>query len=67
MTGGLGNFVIATLEAVGSISLTILGLTFPLWTAVILLSILIIVLITVLTNPPVILNKLRGKESAPKI
>jgi hypothetical protein len=67
MTGGLGNFVIATLEAVGSISLTILGLTFPLWTAVILLSILIIVLITVLTNPPAILNKLRGKESAPKI
>jgi Domain of unknown function (DUF4126) len=61
MTGGLGNFVIATMEAAGSISLTILGLTFPLWTAVILLSILIIVVITLLTNPPAILNKLRSK------
>jgi Domain of unknown function (DUF4126) len=61
MTGGLGNFVIATVEAVGSISLTILGLTFPLWTAVIFLSILIIVVITLLTNSPGILNKLRSK------
>jgi hypothetical protein len=65
MTGGLGNFVIATVEAVGSISLTILGLTFPLWTAVILVSILIIVVITLLTNPPAILNKLRSKEKVP--
>ncbi|NJL52832.1 MAG: DUF4126 domain-containing protein [Hydrococcus sp. SU_1_0] len=61
MTGGLGNFVLATMEAVGSISLTILGLTFPLWTAVILLSILIIVVITLLTNPPTILNKFKSK------
>jgi hypothetical protein len=61
MTGGLGNFVIATVEAVGSISLTILGLTFPLWTAVIFLSILIIVVITLLTNSPGILNKLKSK------
>lgn len=42
VTGGLGNFIIATIEAISSISLSILGLTFPLWTAS-----LVILLLTV--------------------
>ncbi len=29
ITGGLGNFIVATIEAVGSISLSILGISFP--------------------------------------
>jgi len=50
VTGGLGNFIVATIEAVGSISLSILGLTFPLWTAAIILTVLIIAIIKILTN-----------------
>ena len=44
-TGGLGNFIVATLELVGSISLSILGITFPLWTAAIVVILVIIALI----------------------
>ena len=62
VTGGLGNFIIATIEAVGSISLSILGLTFPLWTAAIVLSVLAIAIIRVLTNPPAIFNKIKVRN-----
>ncbi len=51
-TGGLGNFIVATLEAVGSISLSILGLTFPLWTGVVVILGGAIAIIIVVTNPP---------------
>ena len=44
VSGGLGNFIVATIEAIGSISLSVLGLTFPLWTAIILLFALVIVI-----------------------
>ena len=57
VTGGLGNFIIATIELVGSISLSILGITFPLWTAAVVLSMIIIATILVITNPPAWLNK----------
>lgn len=62
ITGGLGNFIVATIEAAGSISLSILGLTFPLWTAAILLGILLVAVITLLTNPPPIFQKVMGKR-----
>ena len=62
VTGGLGNFIIATIEAVGSISLSILGLTFPLWTAAIVLGALAIAVIRVLTNPPAIFNKIKVRN-----
>ena len=62
VTGGLGNFIVATIEAVGSISLSILGLTFPLWTAAIVLAALAIAVIRLLTNPPAILKNLRAKN-----
>lgn len=52
VTGGLGNFIIATIEAIGSISLSLLGLTFPLWTAAVVLILLIVVILRILTNPP---------------
>ena len=61
ITGGLGNFIVASLEAIGSISLSILGLTFPLWTAVILVSFLLIAGIVLLTNPPQIFKQAMGK------
>lgn len=57
VTGGLGNFIIATIEAIGSISLSILGLTFPLWTAGILVSLLAILAIRMIFNPPSWLQK----------
>lgn len=57
VTGGLGNFIIATIELVGSISLSILGITFPLWTAAIVLSAIIVATILVITNPPAWLNQ----------
>ena len=63
VTGGLGNFIVATIEAVGSVSLSILGLTFPLWTAGIVLGALAIAVIKILTNPPAVLQKLKaGKK-----
>ena len=62
VTGGLGNFIIATIEAVGSVSLSILGLTFPLWTGVILVGLLLIAVIVLLTNPPQIFQKVMGKN-----
>ncbi|PSB11952.1 DUF4126 domain-containing protein [Pleurocapsa sp. CCALA 161] len=62
ITGGLGNFIVATIEAVGSISLSILGLTFPLWTAVILLGVLLVAVITLLISPPAILQQARGNQ-----
>ncbi|HEY9771206.1 MAG TPA: DUF4126 domain-containing protein [Coleofasciculaceae cyanobacterium] len=62
VTGGLGNFIIATIEAIGSISLSILGLTFPLWTGAIVLAILIIGIVKILTNPPALFNKLRVSQ-----
>lgn len=58
VTGGLGNFIIATLEAVGSISLSVLGLTFPLWTGVVVILGSAIAVIVVVTNPP---KWLKGK------
>lgn len=67
ITGGLGNFIVATLEAAGSISLSILGLTFPLWTAAILLGVLLVVVITLLINPPPILNWKKVRERPKKV
>ena len=63
VTGGLGNFIVATIEAVGSISLSILGLTFPLWTAAIVLAVLAIAVIRILTNPPAILKNLKAQKN----
>ncbi|MCC0176021.1 DUF4126 domain-containing protein [Waterburya agarophytonicola K14] len=57
VTGGLGNFIVATLELVGSISLSVLGITFPLWTAAIVLSFIIIGAIVVISNPPAWIKK----------
>ena len=57
VTGGLGNFIVATIELVGSISLSILGITFPLWTAAIVLGAIILAVIIILTNPPAWLQK----------
>ena len=62
VTGGLGNFIIATLEAVGSISLSILGLSFPLWTAAILIVVVAIAVFILFTNPPAILQKALSKK-----
>ena len=63
VTGGLGNFIVATIEAVGSVSLSILGITFPLWTAAIVLGALAIAVIRILTNPPAVLQKfIAGKK-----
>ena len=62
VTGGLGNFIVATIEAVGSVSLSILGLTFPLWTAAIVLGALAIAVIRILTNPPAVLQKLKADK-----
>ena len=62
ITGGLGNFIIATIEAVGSISLSILGITFPLWTAAIVVTSLVIGAIVLLTNPPVIFKQAIAKK-----
>jgi hypothetical protein len=62
ITGGLGNFIVATIEAVGSISLSILGISFPLWTAAVVLIVLAIAIIRILTNPPEIFKNLRGKQ-----
>jgi len=56
LTGGLGNFIVATLELVGSISLSIVGLTFPLWTAAIVLSFIIVAVIIVISKPLAWLN-----------
>lgn len=64
ITGGLGNFIIATIEAVGSISLSILGLTFPLWTATIILGILVIAVIRLLTNPPAMFKRVINKAGS---
>ena len=60
LTGGLGNFIVATIEAVGSVSLSILGITFPLWTAAIVLGALAIAVIRILTNPPAVLQKFKA-------
>ena len=57
ITGGLGNFIVATIEAVGSISLSILGITFPLWTAGIILVVLLVAVIRIVSNPPAIFSK----------
>ena len=58
VTGGLGNFIVATIEAVGSISLSMLGLTFPLWTAAIVVGALIIAVIRILTHPPAVFKQI---------
>lgn len=52
LTGGIGNFLIATIEALGSISLSILGLTFPLWTAATVVILLILAFIVIVYNSP---------------
>jgi len=57
ITGGLGNFIVATLELVGSISLSVLGLTFPLWTAAIAFSLIIIAIIIIISRSPAWLNR----------
>lgn len=57
ITGGLGNFIVATIELVGSISLSILGITFPLWTAAIVLGLIIVAMVRITTNPPGWLQK----------
>jgi hypothetical protein len=57
LTGGLGNFIVATVEAIGSISLSILGITFPLWTAGILIGLLITIAIAIKIKPPFWLQK----------
>ena len=57
VTGGLGNFIVATIELVGSISLSVLGITFPLWTAAIVLGLIILAVIVIITNPPAWLKK----------
>ena len=62
ITGGLGNFIVATIEAVGSISLSILGLSFPLWTAAIVLAVGSIAIIKILTNPPAFIKNLQAKK-----
>lgn len=41
-TGGLGNFIVATAEAIGSISLSVVGITFPLATACGILAIILL-------------------------
>lgn len=61
ITGGLGNFIIATIEAVGSISLSILGITFPLWTAAIVSSSIVITIIVIIFNPPSILRRIKNQ------
>ncbi|MEL6928673.1 MAG: DUF4126 domain-containing protein [Cyanobacteria bacterium J06600_6] len=63
VTGGFGNFIIATIEAVGSVSLSILGLTFPLWTAAILIVSIAIAGIILFTNPPEIFKKALSKKN----
>ena len=63
VTGGLGNFIVATIEAVGSISLSILGLTFPLWTAAILVVVVAIAVIILFTNPPTILQNALSRKN----
>ncbi len=57
ITGGLGNFIVATIEAVGSISLSILGISFPLWTAAIVLGVLVVAVITIISNSGKIFKK----------
>ena len=63
ITGGLGNFIVATIEAVGSISLSVLGITFPLWTGAIVLAILIVAVIRIITNPPALLKKMSNSTA----
>ena len=63
VTGGLGNFIVATIEAVGSISLSILGLSFPLWTAAILIVSIAIAVIILFTNPPAIFQRALSKKN----
>jgi len=57
VTGGLGNFIVATIELIGSIFLSILGITFPVWTAALVLGFILIAAILVITNPPAWINK----------
>ena len=57
MTGGLGNFIVATAEAVGSISLSLLGISFPLWTALIVVILIVLAIFKIIINPPAFLAK----------
>ncbi|VEP15910.1 conserved membrane hypothetical protein [Hyella patelloides LEGE 07179] len=57
VTGGLGNFIVATIEAVGSILLSLLGIAFPLWTALIVLGLLIFAITKIVSNPPPIFRR----------
>ena len=52
VTGGLGNFIVATLELIGSISLSILGITFPLWSAAIVVGAIALTTLVIIFNPP---------------
>ena len=57
MTGGLGNFMIATIEVVGSMSLSLFGIIFPIWTAAIILGLIIFAGIQLIFFPPSWLQK----------
>ncbi len=59
VTAGFGNFIVATIEGIGSVSLSILGLTFPVWTGIIVIAALIIVMIIVATKAPAMFNKIK--------
>lgn len=62
ITGGLANFIIATVEVIGSISLSALGLTFPLGTAIVLALFLLVALIALVLNPPAVLSNILGNK-----
>ena len=57
VTGGLGNFIVATIELIGSISLSILGITFPLWGAGIVVGAIALATFVVIINPPAWIKK----------
>ena len=63
ITGGLGNFIVSTIELVGSISLSILGITFPLWTAAIVLIVIVVAGIRIISSSPAWLQK--GNQTKP--
>ena len=60
LTGGFGNFIVATVEAVSSISLSILGITFPFWTAAIVVVLIAVAIVKLIYNPPSWSNERRS-------
>ncbi|BAZ44870.1 hypothetical protein NIES4102_18870 [Chondrocystis sp. NIES-4102] len=61
VTGGLGNFIVATIEAIGSISLSILGITLPLPTLFIVFVLLVFGVTKVATKFP-LTKKVKNQE-----